>query len=283
MQYALWDMEMHVINLVRDVVRGHSSMQRPNFNKICSDLGLDVKEVELSTEIDGLLVGRTILINSQIQNEDRKQFTRFHEVMHHLFNEDKELGSILRRATFNQQDEHDRQLERLCNIGAAEFLMPSAEFTKFYRENEFSVRLILVASRHFGSSAVATTIQLAQVAPNSCITAICEYGVIPNSLPPPQNYLLDRKYLTPKPTLHVVYSASSPTTKYRLARYTKIPNHHLIHQAFSRTQALDGESYVPFRSGKKMYCYCEAWPNRDRVYVLFHLTPLPNPNQLTLI
>ena len=75
-------------------------------------------------------------------------------------------------------------LERLCNIGAAEFLMPREEFTKLYKEKGFNVELIPFAANHFGSSTIATTIQLAQVAPNSCITAICECGLIPNETAP---------------------------------------------------------------------------------------------------
>ena len=59
---------------------------------------------------------------------------------------------------------------------------------------------------------------------------------------------------------------------------------HLIHQAFLEDQPREGDSYVPFRSGNQMPCYCEALPDKDRnrVYVLFHLTPPPNPDQLDL-
>ena len=99
------------------------------------------------------------------------------------------------------------------------------------------------------------------------------------------DHLFDEENRTPKPELHVVYSASSPATKYWLARGTNIPDAHLINQAFLEAQHLEGESYVPFRSGNQMPCDCEALPDKDRVYVLFHLTspPNPNPDQLTFI
>ena len=257
-------------------------MEIPNFDEICSSLGLDVKEDPLSPGIDGILQGRTILINSRIQNEERKQFTRFHEVVHYLINEDGELISTLHDATWSQNGEYKKQLERLCNVGAAEFLMPCEEFTKLYKEQGFNVKLIPFAVNHFGSSAIATTIQLAQVAPNSCITAICEYGLMPNETVLFQSHFLDEEEPTTNPKLHVVYSASSPITKYWLARHTNIPDDHLIHQAFLEGQPLEGDSYVPFQSGNQMPCYCEALPDKDRVYVLFHLTPPPNPAQLNL-
>ena len=279
------DIKARVIKLVRNTVRKYASTEFSNFDEVRSGLGLVVKEVPLPPKINGAIEGRTILINSRIQNKERRQFTRFHEVVHHLINQDEELLSILHDATWDQNNEYERQVERLCNIGAAEFLMPREEFTKLYKEKGFSVKLIPLAANHFGSSAIATTIQLAQVAPNSCITAICEYGLILNETARSQGHLIDEANRTPKPKLHVAYSASSPATKYWLARGTNIPDDHLINQAFLEVQHLEGESYVPFRSGNQMPCDCEALPDKDRVYVLFHLIPPlhPNPDQLTFI
>ena len=278
-------MKEFVIKLVRDAVGKYASTEIPDFDEICSGLGLDVKEDLLSPGVDGILQGRTILINSRIQSEERKQFTRFHEVVHYLINEDGELISILHDATWSQNGEYKKQLERLCNVGTAEFLMPREELTKLYKEQGFNVELISFAANHFKSSTIAATVQLAQVAPNSCITAICEYGLLPNETAQSQSDLFDEENRTPKPKLHVVYSASSPATKYWLARGTNIPDAHLINQAFLEAQHLEGESHVPFRSGNQMPCDCEALPDKDRVYVLFHLTPPPNPNpdQLTFI
>ena len=162
--------------------------------------------------------------------------------------------------------------------------MPREEFTKLYKEQGFNVRLIPFAADHFGSSAIATTIQLAQVAPNSCTTAICEYGLIPNETSLSQSHFLDEEEPTTSPKLYVVYSASSPITKYWLAKHTNVPDDHLIHQAFLEGQPREGDSYVPFRTGNQMPCYCEALPDKDRnrVYALFHLSPPPNPAQLDL-
>ena len=282
------DINTHVIQLVRNTVSKYASTGIPDFDEICSGLGLVVKETPLSPSTDGMITKRkTILINSRIQGKERKRFTQFHEVMHYLIDEDEELISMLHDATWGQNGEYKRQVERLCNIGAAEFLMPREKFTKLYKEKGFSVELIPFAANYFESSAIATTIQLAQVAPNSCITAICEYGLMPNETAQSQRPLFDEENHTPKPKLHVVYSASSSATKYWLAKGTNIPDDHLINQAFLDAQHLEGESYVPFLSGNRMPCYCEALPDKDRnrVYVLFHLIPPPNqnPDQLTFI
>ena len=288
MQFPINDINAHVIKLVRDTVRKYTSAKMPDFDEICSGLGLVAKEVPLSPARDGMIIKqRTILINSRIRNKERKRFTQFHEVMHYLIDEDEELVSMLHDATWDQNGEYERQVERLCNIGAAEFLMPREEFTKLYKEQGFNVELISFAANHFKSSTIAATIQLAQVAPNSCIAAICEYGSVLHETVPVQKHLFNEENSTPQTKLRVVYSASSPATKYWLARNTNIPDDHLIHQAFLEDQFLEEESYVPFRSGNRMPCYCEALPakDRNRVYALFHLIPPPNPNpdQLTFI
>ena len=278
-------MRVHVIQLVRQTVKKHASTAIPTFDEIQAGLGLDVKEGKLSSDTDGTIEGKTIIINSVVRNRERKKFTRFHEVMHYLIKEDEVLISELHEVTSNENGEYDRQIEQLCNIGAAEFLMPRREFGKLYKRTGFNVNIIPLASSHFRTSAIATTIQLAQVAPNSCISAICEYGLILNETSPTQASLLDRENIIFNPTLHVAYAASSPNTKYLLAKNTRIPDDHLIHRAFSDSEAIEEKSYVPFRSGKKMPCYCEALrdKDRDRVFVIFHLTPPPNSNQLTLI
>ena len=275
------NMKRHVIKLVRDAVKEYASTEIPTFDEICFGLGLDVKEDLLPPGTDGMYEGRTIFINSEIQNEERRRFTQFHEVTHYLIEKDGDLISELHDVTWSQDDGYERPLEYLCNIGAAEFLMPSEEFRKLYKAKGFNVELILCAACHFKSSTIATTIQLAQVAPNSCITAVCEHGFMPNNTAPSQDQLFNRKDRSPKPKWHVVYSASSPSTDRWLAKGTEIPGDHLINQAFLQAQMLEAESYVPF-PGWQEFCNCEVLPDRDRVYALFHLSPLPNPNQMTL-
>lgn len=279
------DIRADVIKLVRQTVKEYALTATPTFDEIRTALNLDVKEEKLPPKIDGMIEEKTIIINSAIHNNERKEFTRFHEVMHYLIKAEEDLISKLHELPSYQNGEYDRQIEQLCNIGSAEFLMPSDLFREFYKRVGFNVNIIPLASSHFGSSSIATTIQLAQIAPNSCISAICEFGIPPNEMSPTQGNLLYAENVTRKSTLHVVYSASSPNTKYPLTKNTRIPEDHLIHQAFSSSGPIGERSYVPFRSGKKMPCYCEALrdEDRDRVFVIFHLTPPPNPDQLTLI
>ncbi|WP_456445553.1 ImmA/IrrE family metallo-endopeptidase [Oceanithermus sp.] len=75
---------------------------------------------------DGLLdaASGTILV-AEGQSPRRQRFTLAHEVMHRLIEQDGELLSDLHEAYEGAALE--RALERLCNLGAAEMLLPRAE------------------------------------------------------------------------------------------------------------------------------------------------------------
>ena len=275
-------MKRRVIALVQEVVSKYASTTIPTFDEICSGLGLNVVEDLLPIGEEGMCVEKTIFIDSRMENEERKRFTQFHEVLHYLIRKDEDLLSQLQDYPYSKEEEYDEILEALCNIGAAEFLMPRDEFRKLYTAKGFNVELILSAARHFRSSPIATTIQLAQVAPNKCIAVVCENGLIPNDSAPPQaSFFATVNRHHNKSRLHVIYSASSPAASDRwLAKYTVIPDDHIVNQAYSQARVLEGESDVPFPSWKEP-CICEALYNRNRVYALFHLSPLPDPNQMT--
>lgn len=279
-------MKRRVIQLVREVVNKYASTTTPTFDEICSGLGLNVVEDVLPDRKEGMYVekAKTIFIDSRIENEERKRFTQFHEAVHYLIRKDEDIISELQDYPYsmdNMENEYAKVVEILCNIGAAEFLMPSKEFERLYEEKGFNVQLILFAADYFKSSTIAATIQLAQVAPNECIAVVCENGLVRNDTAPPQNQLFNTAYRSPKSKLHVIYSASSPAANRWLAKYTIFPDDHLINQAFLRAETLEGESEIPF-PGWQESCTCEALPYKNRVYALLHLSSLPDPNQMTL-
>ena len=274
-------MKRRVIEVVRNIVNEYASATIPTFDEICSGLGLSVIEDNLPIRTEGMYIEKTIFLNSRIRNEERKRFTQFHEITHHLLEENEDLISEFDEYTYGQGDRNHAQTEYLCNVGAAEFLMPSKEFTKLYNKRGFNVQLIPFAANYFKSSIIAATIQLAHVAPNECIAVVCENGLIPNDTISLQDSLFTTKNQSHnKPKLHVIYSASSPAADRWLAKYTIFPNDHLINQVFLQAKMLEGDSEIPF-PGWQEPCICEALPYKNRVYALFHLSALPDPNQMT--
>ena len=272
-----------VIELVRYTIQECSSTEIPNFDEICAVLELKVVTQELPVGTDGLQRGEAIIISSRVQNKERRKFTEFHELSHYLVENDEDIITDLHEYTFNQPGVFKKQLEMLCNIGAAEFLMPRNQFFYLYREKGFNVELILHAANYFTASTIAATIQLAQVAPNGCITTVWEYGLIPNTVVPLQNSLFRIENQSRNiPKLHVVYSASSPAASNRwLAKYTTFPDNHLINQVYRQSKPLKDDCYIYFPSWKQT-CTCEAISYNNRVYAIFHLTSPPVEEQIAL-
>ena len=272
--------QKQIIQLVRNTINTYSSTPIAKIDEICAGLGLGIRVDIVPDGSDGMIVGKNIIINSKIQYEERKRFTIFHEIMHYLIDNDDDLISILNEYTLSQDGEYGRQLEIFANIGAAEFLMPREKYMRLCEEKGFNVNTIPFAASYFRCSTIAATIQLAQIAPNQCITAICEF--IQDKTTPSQFQIFNQEEKSLKQKLRVTYAASSPNVKYMLAKDTVIPNDHLIHDAFGQDNPVVGESYVPFRSGKKMPCQCEALADGDRVYVLFHLSSPTSTNKMQM-
>jgi Zn-dependent peptidase ImmA (M78 family) len=54
----------------------------------------------------------------------RAEFTIYHEITHHLLDEDGEILEHFTDLLANDSVAFDREIERCCDRGAAEFLMP---------------------------------------------------------------------------------------------------------------------------------------------------------------
>lgn len=89
----------------------------------------------------------------------------------------------LTEALRNDTEAFDREVERCCDKGAAEFLMPQGRVAETIRTEGFSVDLVgLVAERH-GASLIASASQLVHCAAVECYVVLCSHGTVPRSRP----------------------------------------------------------------------------------------------------
>jgi len=104
---------------------------------------------------DGLLdpASKTIVVAAE-QAPVRQLFSLAHEVMHYLIENDEELLSDLHEAYEGRRLE--AALEQLCNLGAAEMLLPQRSVLDSLAESGANPRLIWeLAARHAVSQATA--------------------------------------------------------------------------------------------------------------------------------
>jgi hypothetical protein len=69
--------------------------------------------------------------------------------------------------------------------------------------------------------------------------------------------------------LEVEFSARSSEMRYPLSNGTIIPDNHPAHVALETGLPLTDESYIPFRSGKKMKAVVDVYPEGNVVFVVF--------------
>lgn len=238
------------------------------------NLGLKLKEVELPEGKDGAYIesSKTILINRKITSSERRTFTAYHEITHHLIRFDDDLYSELHEFS-SDNDVFNRTLESLCNIGAAEFLLPREYVRDIFRDKGFSIGHLKSLCELRGASIPAAAIQLAQYAAHQCYIVVCESGVAPNN-----SHQTELVSLTSGGSqLYILYAASSPSAKYSISRYTVIRKGHIIHDAHDRQITVTGVDDIPFKSGKSWKVPCEAMFYRAKTIAAFNATePISN-------
>lgn len=246
---------------------------------LLNQLELTLKKGRLPKGKDGAYSAQTreIVINQEINSPERWNFTFYHEVTHHLLRNDDSFYSALHDFACKEQS-FERTLESLCNIGAAEFLLPGHQVRSLIEREGFSIQHLKVFCDHRQASMPAAAIQLAQHAAHNCYIVICEIGLPTSSSCQPK--LISS--LTQSPILYVLYSAGSPSAKYTISRYTMIPAGHLIQEAHRAQTTMVGSDLIPFKSGKKWPVPCEAMFFRGKTIAVFNVTEPVTPLQSRL-
>ena len=217
----------------------------------------------------------SILIDKRLTSPERRNFTFYHEVAHHLIRQNDALYSFIHEHAHNRFDD---VLEHFCNVGAAEFLLPLEAIREHIQQGGFSIDLIRELDRRYPASKPAIAIQLTQAAGHKCIILVCEYGVMPMRQAQ-QQAMVDSQA---QACLFIQYASSSPTCKYSCGRYAVVPKTHLIYGAFESGKYLRGQDRTLFKSGRNYPVHCEAFGYRNQVFAEFRFSDPISNNQLAL-
>ncbi|MDR5683798.1 MAG: ImmA/IrrE family metallo-endopeptidase [Armatimonadota bacterium] len=270
------ELETRMIDLVRRVCREHPSCHDPE--ALATALGLRTLRGDLA-EWEGGLVGDAVVVDPS-RPARRALFTAYHEIAHHLIRRDDSLLALL-HDQYPRQEDFERTCERLCNIGAAEFLVPRDLVVRTWRERGFGIRLVPVLYDATGASATAVCVQLGLLAPHACVAVVARMVRMVDG--EQAALLLGAEERT---GLAVDVSVSSRSMKYSVARGTPIPPGHLLHTAARahEREVVAGKDRIPFRTGRAWVVDCEALRLRSQVFALFHANRKPdwNPDQVLL-
>lgn len=234
----------------------------------------------LPVDKDGVYIenDRKIVINRDVSSEERRRFTLYHELVHHLIREEADLYSYL-HDTYEDTKVFDKTIENICNIGAAEIILPRDQVRELINREGFSLNLVPQICQQGCVSGPAAIIQLVQCAPNQCYGVVCEFGISPIKNNHDQKSLF---HTNESGNLFILYAIWSPSTKYPLSRWTLIPHNHILAEAADKMEFIKGIDRIPFRSGTEWFVPCQALKFRNSVYGLFYVTPPTNSQQLPL-
>lgn len=207
---------------------------------------------------------RVVLINSQVRPE-RQRFTLAHEISHALLLGDDDLLSDLHDAF--EGDRLEQVIETLCNVGAAALLMPEALIDEVLSRFGPTGRALAELARRADVSASSALYALAERTPAPVLYAVCAVARL--EAEPGEEERPVEKALT------VRVSGGAPGVKYSLRPGTVIPEDHPVAAALETHLPISQESYVPFRSGRRMPAYVDAFPERHRVLASFAFRPRP--------
>lgn len=216
-----------------------------------------------------------IVLNNRIKNQERLNFTFYHELTHHLIEHNDEILTLLADAYISSDYE---TMERLCNAGAAELLMPSEDVRQLMLEKGFSTTLIPELCERFGASSIAVAFQMVNCASHDCYLVIAENQIVQPTAVHNQTPLLNIKSINvPQEQLVIIYSGASPVAKYSIKRNQTLSNNHLLCESLHANEPVRGDAKLPFASGNGWDVPCEALYFRGKVFAFFNRTqPMSN-------
>lgn len=256
-----------------------------DFEGVARRYGAKFAWQEMDAGTDGHYIKdlRLITLNSRVSHQERRNFSFCHEFIHDRIVCDDDFYAVLHEFTEDMSDEEMEQVvERLCNIGAAELLIPSSEVEEAIKEQGFSIELIPDLCERFSASSIAVAFKLLSIAKHDCYLFITEKREFEETGNQP--ILI---HVKPDRVWHlwVVYSGSSPSAKYNMGRNYPIALGHLMYRVNENGGYVTrGEDDIPRRNSKKrrweVKCECMAY--KGWVFGFFHEREPISRNQLRL-
>jgi IrrE N-terminal-like domain len=260
-------LEAMVLQCIATTKDKHACWSDPK--ALAQSLGVRVIHASLGENWEGATHEDVIVLDTKKGSIERQRFTWFHEITHILIRRYDELYSILHEQYVGEQ-EFTRIRERLCDIGAAEFLMPRQQIRALFGQSRYSLACLEAVSATTGASRTAVCIQLARCAPHRCAVVVCQSRVIESSSP---MLITDVLQL---PVLCVVVSMASPSMKYLIARGTVISQNHLLFEAYQAKTGciVHGQAPLLFKR-QDWVVHCEGVRLGSQVFGLFQVDEPP--------
>jgi len=158
------DLDETIRALVAEARRQHDIPEGCAGDVACARLGLRLHRAPLPPWTDGLLNGDRVVVGDMLP-QARVEFTIFHEIMHYLLDEDGTLIEYYTARLRRDERAYHAAIERCCQQGAAEFLLPRDRVQAVITAEGIAPHLVGLLADRAGVSLAVAAIQLAHCAP----------------------------------------------------------------------------------------------------------------------
>jgi len=256
-----------------------AGLEPDDFKGIAQKYGITLSWAALPNDNPGCYIKkeRKIIFNPHVQNRERLNFTFYHELMHDRIEHDDELLSLLADAYIMS---YDTIVERLCNAGAAELLIPSTDMQEMIRQYGFSTQIIPELCDRYNASSIAVAFHMIFTATHKCYLVIAEPDyVMPDKLP----MLADTKPVEAQLKLIMSYTAASPSAEYSIRRGQIVSSDHPIFTAWEQKDKIACRARIPFSTGKVWEVDFDALYFKSKIFAVFNESYPSSSDQMQLL
>lgn len=161
----------------------------------------------------------------------RINFSICHELTHTFFPDCYE--TVRHRNHLSPQERKHKELESLCDIGAAELLMPAGAFAQDLQAQPTSLETIVRLAERYGASVEAAMIRAAEFANDSFGVAVLSEKFKPSERRAAETSPLGFIGTEMKPKMRVDYVAASKKFRVFVPKDKSAPNESVVYQAIT--------------------------------------------------
>lgn len=159
----------------------------------------------------------------------RQNFSISHEICHTLFPDGYEM--IRHRHERRTKFDPDREVESLCDTGAAELLLPEDDFSADVNRYGFGLASIALLRERYEASREAVIRRMVQLNRGAAAAVFLEYRLKPSERAAVRQLALLPGGREPHPKLRIAYVVVSDSFKAFLPQHKSIPDDSCVYKA----------------------------------------------------
>lgn len=204
---------------------------------LASCLGIRVRTEILRPERDAYIypfsASELEIVYDPTRPLGRQNFSISHEVSHTLFPDGYEM--VRNRSRAREGFDPDRELEYLCDVAAAELLLPEAEFRSDVERYGFGLDAVGILRERYQASREAVIRRMVQLDRGQSAAVFLEERLKPSEIAGRKQLPLIGDPAEPAPKLRIAYAVPSPAFTVFLPEHKSIPDNSCVYRAVEGT------------------------------------------------